>query len=78
MINEKMLEFLVLQEIIKQNKLKFHNKTIEFEGKKYDYDKIKQRYKKLASEFLEPYVIWTTWEGIKIIAVIDVLILTLY
>jgi hypothetical protein len=57
MINEKMLEFLVLQEIIKQNKLKFHNKTIEFEGKKYDYDKIKQRYKKLASEFLEPYVI---------------------
>lgn len=55
MISEKMLELLVLQEIIKKNI--FKNKTMVFNNKKYDYNKIKERYKELTSEFLEPYII---------------------
>lgn len=50
-----MIELLVLQEIIRKNI--FKNRTIVFDNKKYDYDKIKERYKQLTSEFLEPYII---------------------
>lgn len=56
-MKERMLEFLILQEIIKDNKIKLFKRTIEFDGIKYDFDKIKQRYKELTKEFLEPYVI---------------------
>ena len=57
MIKEKMLELLVLQNIINNNRNIFYNKTIEFNGMKYNFKAIKDRYKELTSEFLEPYVI---------------------
>lgn len=54
MIKEKMLELLILTQVIQETA-----DEIEFvrHGKKYDKEKVYKRFDELVEEFLEPYVI---------------------
>lgn len=56
MIKERMLEFLILENIMQFDKIHM----ISFDGKYYDGEKMTKRYKELKKEFLEPYVIDTS------------------
>ena len=58
MIKERMLELLILERIITQSKVEYT--ALEFNGKKYDNQKIYERFAELLEEFLEPYVIEST------------------
>lgn len=53
-----MLELLILERIIAQSKVEYT--ALEFNGKKYDNQKIYERFAELLEEFLEPYVIEST------------------
>lgn len=61
MIKERMLELLVLSEILTDVgncNIDFSIRT--FNGNQYDNDKLEQRYKCLIEEFLEPYALDST------------------
>lgn len=61
MIKERMLELLVLSEILTDVgncNIDFSIRT--FNGNQYDNDKLGQRYKCLIEEFLEPYALDST------------------
>lgn len=57
MINEKLLEILVINQIYKD--LKFNSEKCKwtFRGNIIDTNELDDRYIKLVDEFLEPYVI---------------------
>lgn len=60
MINEKILELLLLDKILKE----FNPRnTFTFAGKNHDYNMIRDRYIRLMAEFLEPYVIESDPKG---------------
>lgn len=61
MIKERMLELLVLNEILKA--VTDSTKNIEVCGKEYDLCKLTNRTKILLEEFLEPYVIESDPKG---------------
>lgn len=58
MIKEKMLEFLILSEVI-PNVGNYNEElcTLEYNGRQYDDMKLEQRYMCLIEEFLEPYAL---------------------
>ena len=58
MITEKMLEFLILDEIC--SGIFGYKPTMIIDGCSYDLAKINERYKNLRKEFLEPYIIDST------------------
>ena len=61
MIKERMLELLVLSKILTDVgncNIDFSIRT--FNGNQYDNDKLRQRYKCLIEEFLEPYALDST------------------
>lgn len=55
MINERMLEFLSLAEIINNWEVMYSG--IVTDGKEYNLIKLSERYRELAKELLNPYVI---------------------
>lgn len=57
MINEKMLELLLLADIIDTYLDNALMDTIEIEGAYCDFKKILSRYRTLLREFISPYVI---------------------
>lgn len=58
MIKEKMLELLILSEVI-PNVGNYNEElcTLEYNGRQYDDMKLEQRYMCLIEEFLEPYAL---------------------
>ena len=56
MINERMLEFLSLAEIINNWEL-MRFSGIVIDEKEYNWEKVHERYQELAEELLSPYVI---------------------
>lgn len=61
MIKERMLELLILSEVI-PNVGNYNEElcTLEYNGRQYNDMKLEQRYRYLIEEFLEPYVIDST------------------
>lgn len=61
MIIEKMLELLILSKVI-PNVGNFNRElsTLEYNGNQYDDIRIRQRYRYLIEEFLEPYALDST------------------
>lgn len=61
MIKEKMLELLILSEVI-PNVGNYNEElcTLEYNGRQYDDMKLEQRYRCLIEEFLEPYALDST------------------
>lgn len=57
MIQERMLELLLLSNVLNNYFCDRRTKVIKLNGKEYDYDKIYKRYRILMEEFLSPYVI---------------------
>lgn len=55
MIKERMLELLILENIMQFDEIYM----LSFDGRYYDGEKMEKRYKELKKEFLEPYVIDT-------------------
>lgn len=55
MINERMLEFLSLAEIMSNWDIMYSG--IVTDEKEYNLEKVYERYKELAEELLSPYVI---------------------
>lgn len=52
-----MIELLLLLRLIERNS---NDSVVEFEGKLYDNERMKKRYKQLVEEFLEPYALDST------------------
>lgn len=57
MIQEKMLELLLLNEVLSEYYYNYARNRIRLNGKEYDRDKLCERYNTLMEEFLSPYVI---------------------
>lgn len=59
MINEKLLEILVINQVFKELEFNSKNREWVFGKNKIDMDKLTDRYVELVGEFLKPYVIDT-------------------
>lgn len=59
MINEKLLEILVINQICKDLEFNLEKYEWTYRGNEIDLDKLTDRYIELVDEFLEPYVIDT-------------------
>lgn len=55
-----MLELIILSIVINNLRYNRQTKTVDFNGKQYDDNKIRKRWDNLIEEFLEPYVIDST------------------
>ena len=61
MIKERMLELLILSEVIPNvGNYNIELGTLEYNGNQYDDTKLKQRCRSLIEEFLEPYALDST------------------
>lgn len=60
MYSDKMIELVLLQQIIAQEELWKESDSYVWNGKEYSVEKLLKRFRELRSEFLEPYVIDST------------------
>lgn len=51
-----MLELIILSIVINNLRYNRQTKTVDFNGKQYDDNKIRKRWGNLIEEFLDPYV----------------------
>lgn len=60
MYSDKMIELVLLQQIIVQDELWKESDSYVWNGKEYNVEKLLNRFRELRSDFLEPYVIDST------------------